>query len=231
MVVSIPTTLNGNQSMPRSLHNNNIFDNYRPMSTTSIICQLTVSIVRDKIVVHMKRINCFLKCNMDLCPLETAWLTFYSPLPHQRLLQKVKDMRIIGNTVNWIKSSLSERIQRMLKIKDMGIIGSTVNWIKSSISERIQRMRVEQDFSLWPPVKSGGSEGSVIDLYHLLSSLKTRLMSLTVFDSVLQAMQKYFVSLGERMITEYCKMIQTNFPNGQNDGDYLSTWVNAKVCI
>ena len=48
------------------------------------------------------------------------------------------------------------------KAKDMVIIGSTVNWIRPFLSNRIQHVRVEQDFSSWPPVKSGIPQGSVL---------------------------------------------------------------------
>ena len=53
--------------------------------------------------------------------------------------------------------------QRLLqKLKSVGIIGNTLNWIRSFLSGRKQRVRVEQEFSTWTTVKSGIPQGSVL---------------------------------------------------------------------
>ena len=47
-------------------------------------------------------------------------------------------------------------------MKDMGIIGSSINWITAFLSGRSQRVRVEDKFSSWAAVKSGIPQGSVL---------------------------------------------------------------------
>ena len=42
----------------------------------------------------------------------TDFATAFNRVPHQRLLQKITGMGIIGSTSNWIKTFLSDRIQR-----------------------------------------------------------------------------------------------------------------------
>ena len=50
----------------------NLFENYRPVSITSIICKLMESIVRDKIVTHMERNNLFSKKQHGFVPLRNC---------------------------------------------------------------------------------------------------------------------------------------------------------------
>ena len=50
--------------------------------------------------------------------------------------------------------------QRLLqKIKHLGIVGMTRKWIEAFLSERIQQFRVDQSFSSWIRVKSGIPQG------------------------------------------------------------------------
>ena len=53
--------------------------------------------------------------------------------------------------------------QRLLrKIRNNGIIGQTLHWIKAFLTGRSQRVRVENEFSSWSQVKSGIPQGSVL---------------------------------------------------------------------
>ena len=137
-------------------------ENYRPVSITSIICKFMESIVRDKIVDHMvvndlishkqhgfvPNRNCM--SNLLTClekwtkllengdPIDVVYTDFakaFDRVPHQRLLQKMKSLGIVGNTLNWVKSFLSGRRQRV---------------------------RVENQYSLWKAVMSGIPQGSVL---------------------------------------------------------------------
>ena len=58
-----------------AIHKNgpkNLFNNYRPVSITSIICKLMESIVRDKIVIHMKRNNLISQMQHGFVPLRNC---------------------------------------------------------------------------------------------------------------------------------------------------------------
>ena len=50
----------------------NIFENYRPVSITSIICKLMESIIRDKVVGHMERNNLISKKQHGFVPLKNC---------------------------------------------------------------------------------------------------------------------------------------------------------------
>ena len=53
--------------------------------------------------------------------------------------------------------------QRLLKkMENLGIAGNTLQWIKSFLSDRKQRVRVGNEFSSWTSVKSGIPQGSVL---------------------------------------------------------------------
>ena len=54
------------------------------------------------------------------------------------------------------------------KMKNLGIIGSTLNWIRAFLSERIQCEHVENVFSSWKVVKSGILQGLVLELVLLV---------------------------------------------------------------
>ena len=111
--------------------------NYRPVNITSIICKLIESIVKDKIITHMERNKLFSQNQHGLVPLRncmpyllicmdmwtgmlekgyqidiiyTDFTKTSDRVPHQRLLQKMKNLGIIGSTLSWIGAFLIERI-------------------------------------------------------------------------------------------------------------------------
>ena len=116
------------------------FQNYRPVSMTSIICKLMESIVRDKIVGYMMENNLISNkqhgfipnrnCTSNLltclehwcqfvedgCPIDVIYTDFakaFDRVPHKRLLQKMKFLGITGSTLNWVKAFLTGRRQQV----------------------------------------------------------------------------------------------------------------------
>ena len=51
----------------------------------------------------------------------------------------------------------------MQKLKDLGIIDNTLSWMQSFLIGRRLRVRVDNEFSPWSPVKSGIPHGYVLE--------------------------------------------------------------------
>ena len=106
----------------------NLFENYRPISITSIVCKLMESIIRDNVLDHMVNNNLLSKNQHGFVPLRNCmtnlllcmedWTKFiedghpiditdfakaFDRVPHQRLLQKIKHLGRVGMTRKWIK--------------------------------------------------------------------------------------------------------------------------------
>ena len=138
----------------------NIFENYRPISITSIIRKLMESINRDKIVTYMQRINLLSQYQHGFVPLRNCVTNL--------LLEQWTKMIDDGLPIDIIYTDFSKAFdrvphQRLLrKIRNMGIIGMTRGWIRAFLTGRTQRVRVEREFSSWAQVKSGIPQGSVL---------------------------------------------------------------------
>lgn len=137
-------------------------ENYRPVSLTSVPCKILESIIRDKIMDHLKRNNIinehqhgfvprkacvtnllettdFITRNISQkCPIDIVFLDFakaFDKVPHRRLL---------------------------LKLENLGIKGSVLNWLRSFLTGRKQRVVLGDDESEWSDVLSGVPQGSVL---------------------------------------------------------------------
>ena len=136
--------------------------NYRPVSLTSICCKLMESCIKDAIVEHVEKNNLlrntqhgFSKgrsCTTNLLdfmekvtdyvdkgfPVDIIYLDFakaFDKVPHLRLAEK---------------------------LKAIGIEGHILEWIKSWLSDRRQKVRVYGSESQWEQVLSGVPQGSVL---------------------------------------------------------------------
>ena len=114
--------------------------NYRPVSLTCILCKILEDFIRDAIVDHMtkqhlyspsqhgfrKQRSCmtqllevmdnFTKMIEDGFDIDVIYLDFkkaFDSVPHERLLNKVSSYGIQGNILTWIRSFLSNRVQRV----------------------------------------------------------------------------------------------------------------------
>ena len=113
-------------------------ENYRPIRLTSVPGKLLKTLVRDKIVDHMKRNQLFLRsqhgfhagrsctsqlleCLEDITTgldqgddVDVIYLDFcnaFGKVPHKRLLKKLLGYGIRGNIHAWVKDSLKNRTQ------------------------------------------------------------------------------------------------------------------------
>ena len=141
---------------------NILFDNYRPVSITSIICKLMESILKDKIINHLERSNLYSRKQHGFVRLRNCMSNLLI------CMEKWTEMLETGYQVDIIYTDFAKAFDRvphqrlLLKMKNLGIIGSTLSWVRTFLSERIQCVRVENEFSSWKPVKSGIPQGSVL---------------------------------------------------------------------
>ena len=109
----------------------NLFDNYRPVSITSIICKLMESILKDKIINHLERNNLFSRKQHGFVPLRN----FMSNL--LICMEKWTEMLEMGYQVDIIYTDFAKAFDRvphqrlLLKMKKLGIIGSRLSWVRA----------------------------------------------------------------------------------------------------
>jgi hypothetical protein len=140
----------------------NVPGNYRPVSLTSVTCKVMESLVREKLIKHLNKNSLISNsqhgfvggrsCSTNLLATLDAWtetledggcvdaiyLDFakaFDTVPHERLLEK---------------------------LKGMGVQGKVLQWIRSFLSDRVQKVIVEGEESGWRDVVSGIPQGSVL---------------------------------------------------------------------
>ena len=124
-------------------------NNYRPVSLTSICCKLMEKLIRDNVVNNLEKQGLIHKdqhgfshgksCCTQLLEIMEMWTRWFEKglpwdavytdfskafdsVPHERLLKKVEAYGIRGNLLNWIRSFLSNRKQRV------ALGGKLSNW-------------------------------------------------------------------------------------------------------
>ena len=130
--------------------------NYRPVSLTCVICKILESIIRDKIIDHMKANNLFspkqfgfiagrstilqLLHVLDIWTeildqggtLDVIYCDFmkaFDKVPHKRLVYKVRKYGITENILAWINSFLSNRTQCVTVNKSVSEIAQVTSGI------------------------------------------------------------------------------------------------------
>ena len=136
--------------------------NYRPVSMTSIICKLMESLVRDKLVSHMEHNNLFSNSQHGFVPFRNCMTNLLTCI---EMWTEMIENGLPIDVIYTDFAKAFDRIphQRLLlKLKNLGIVGNTLGWIKAFLSGRSQCVRVENTYSSWEPVKSGIPQGSVL---------------------------------------------------------------------
>nr|XP_047129682.1 uncharacterized protein LOC124809582 [Hydra vulgaris] len=115
--------------------------NYRPISLTSVVCKVMEKILRDTMVNHLvehslisknqhgfvnkkacvtnllESIDMMSKALSDKISMDVAFIDFskaFDMVSHKRLIYKLEAYGFTGNLLNWIKSFLHQRFQRIV---------------------------------------------------------------------------------------------------------------------
>ena len=137
-------------------------NNYRPVSLTCIICKIIESIIRDKIMDHMKNNNLFSNKQFGFLDGRSTVL--------QLLVVLDKWTKIIdeGGTIDCVYFDFKKAFdkvphQRLIyKAEQYGIKGEIINWIKSFLNSRTQQVVINGESSESKDVTSGIPQGSVL---------------------------------------------------------------------
>lgn len=136
--------------------------NYRPVSLTCILCKVMESFIKDCILKYFECNNMFNDCqhgfrNNRSCA--TQLLEVMEDIT--TMIDEKKDIDIIY--LDFKKAFDSVPHARLFeKLRSYGIGGCLLNWIKSFLSDRTQRVKVGSEFSDFGKVTSGIPQGSVL---------------------------------------------------------------------
>ena len=136
--------------------------NYRPVSLTCICCKILEQFVRDKIVDHMTDNELYSECQHGFRKSRscvTQLIEVYDKLTE--LVDDGKNVDIIY--LDFKKAFDSIPHERLLiKMAGYGITGKILDWVRSFLTGREQRVRVGSSFSKNSNVTSGIPQGSIL---------------------------------------------------------------------
>ena len=136
--------------------------NYRPVSLTSIPCKVMEKIVRQWILDHMHRNNFLSQQQYGFLSGRSTTLQLLHVLDKWTAsLDQGKALDVVY--IDFMKAFDSVPHQRLLaKLENYGITGPVLQWIKSFLLGRTQRVGVNGTYSTQSPVTSGIPQGSVL---------------------------------------------------------------------
>ena len=137
-------------------------ENYRPVSLTSVLCMLMESIIRDKLLEHMRK-------NDIISNKQHGFVPFGSCMSNLLICIEMWSEILEANcSIDVIYTDFAKAFDRvshaklLQKIKSVGIVGNTCVWIRSFLKDRSQKVRVDDAYSSSTKVKSGIPQGSVL---------------------------------------------------------------------
>jgi Reverse transcriptase (RNA-dependent DNA polymerase)/Endonuclease-reverse transcriptase len=137
-------------------------ENYRPVSLTSVCCKMLESIIKEKVLKHLKKHGLIKNSQHGFLPgrsCTTNLLAFF---------EKVTAEIDGGGSFDTIFLDFAKAFdkvpkERLLKkVKAHGITGNLLKWIRNWLSNRRQRVVLSGAFSDWIEVLSGVPQGSVL---------------------------------------------------------------------
>jgi hypothetical protein len=136
--------------------------NYRPVSLTSILCKMLESCLRDQLMKYMNDNSLFSPDQHGFLPNKSCVTQLLLIMEHWT--QLIDDGNCIDTIyLDFSKAFDSVPHNRLLiKLKNFGMCDLAINWFRSFLTNRIQRVCLEGSHSEWKHVTSGVPQGSVL---------------------------------------------------------------------
>jgi hypothetical protein len=136
--------------------------NYRPVSLTSVCCKMMESVVRDKMTKHLNENSLIGKSQHGFVKgrsCETNLLEFLEKATDSIDRGEAFDVVYLDFAKAFDKVPHHRLVK---KLKAHGIRGKVLNWVRSWLTGRRQRVVLNGKFSSWAEVLSGVPQGSVL---------------------------------------------------------------------
>jgi len=134
----------------------NLAENYRPISLTSIVCKMMETLIRDRLMKHLREENLLspkqhgfisgrstvtqllnyldkcMQCTVDGHVVDVIYLDFskaFDTVPHRRLLGEMEAYGISGPILEWVKEYLNDRTQTVLLNGERSVTAPVISGI------------------------------------------------------------------------------------------------------
>ena len=136
--------------------------NYRPISLTCLLCRILESIIRDEILLHLRKYELLAKSQHGFLPHRSCLTNL---LEFLEVITKLIDE---GHNVDVVFLDFSKafdkvpHVRLMSKVRAHGIVGCVADWVEEWLCGRKQRVVLNGKESGWADVLSGVPQGSVL---------------------------------------------------------------------
>jgi ribonucleases P/MRP protein subunit RPP40 len=136
--------------------------NYRPVSLTSIVCKILESIIKDAMLMHLNKFSLIRDSQHGFTTGRsclTNLLEFFEEVTFQ--IDESKPVDIIY--LDFAKAFDKVPYQRLFKkLISHGVGGNILEWVKTWLTGRRQKVGINRCYSRWKDVLSGVPQGSVL---------------------------------------------------------------------
>ena len=136
--------------------------NYRPISLTSVACRIMERGIKAKLMYHLEKHNILTEAQHGF---QKKKSTLTNLLQYMEAITDAVDKGLQVDAVYFDFRKAFDKVphRRLLaKLEAVGIKGLLLNWLKSWLTGRKQRVCVDQEFSDWTDTTSSVAQGSVL---------------------------------------------------------------------
>ena len=136
--------------------------NYRPVSLTSVVAKVLESLVRDALFDHLSSTDQLTECQHGFRPRRSCATQLISTLEDwTRRMEEGEPVDVAYLDFRRAFDSVPH-LSLLQKLHDMGVRGSLLQWLRSFLVGRKQRVNVNGSFSDWIAIGSGIPQGTVL---------------------------------------------------------------------